>query len=253
MKIWKNRKSPKENPLTIESSLISDRLDQIIERINLAKERSGANQTVEIVAVTKTHPPELIVNAYNAGLQTIGENRIQEAENKFPALPSYLTATKRMIGHLQSNKAGRALKLFDTIDSIDSIKLAGKISNLALNQQRVIPVLLEVNTSNEESKFGFKTHQMEEMLSCCDLPGISVKGLMTIGPLVPEIKEIRRAFITLRNLKERLNTQITATSNILKYLSMGMSGDFEIAIEEGSTMVRLGTALFGVRQPYKTV
>ena len=226
---------------------LSDHLKQIQDRIGLAHERGGHSQDVKLVAVTKTHPAETIIEALDSGLTHIGENRIQEAESKFPKVPETTYVIKHLIGHLQSNKVNKALSFFDRIDSIDTVSLAEKISRKLLSEDRTIPALLEVNTSGETTKNGFEPIAVEDMLSCMELPGLQVEGLMTIGPLTDDEKAIRDAFITLRNLKERLNTERSGSLKLTE-LSMGMSGDFEIAIEEGSTMVRLGTALFGPRR-----
>ncbi|NOZ04601.1 MAG: YggS family pyridoxal phosphate-dependent enzyme [FCB group bacterium] len=229
---------------------LTENLERVQERIAAAVDRSGIKRTVKLVAVTKTHPHDMIVAAYRAGVTDIGENRVQEAEKKFPKLPELPGLTKRMIGHLQSNKVNKTLELFETIDAVDSVKLARKIGKRAIFLERVVPVLLEVNTSGESSKFGFSPSNTDEMLACLSIDGIRVEGLMTIGPLTKNVKAIRNAFIQLRELKEELNQQRPENVPALSELSMGMSGDFEIAIEEGSTMVRLGTALFGPRRAY---
>ncbi len=220
-------------------------------RITSAVARSQSDRPVKIIAVTKTHPARTIVEAYTAGLFNIGENRIQEAEKKFFALPLLPKLQKHMIGHLQTNKVNRAVNLFDKIDSVDSLKLANKINSAALSTDKKSKVLLEINTSGEEAKFGFDPEHIDGMLTCIELPGLKVQGLMTIGPLTQDTDQIRKAFIQLRKLFNSLNSQLPANIDLLTELSMGMSGDFEIAIEEGSTMVRLGTILFGPRQPYE--
>jgi len=229
---------------------LTENLERVQKRIIAAVDRSGFKRTVKLVAVTKTHPPDIIIAVYRAGITDIGENRIQEAEKKFPKLPDLTGLTKRMIGHLQSNKVNKALELFETIDAVDSIKLARKIGKRAILLERTIPVLLEVNTSGERSKFGFAPSETDEMLACLSIEGIRVEGLMTVGPLTKDVKAIRKAFIQLRRLKEELNQQRPKNVPAISELSMGMSSDFEIAIEEGSTMVRLGTVLFGPRQAY---
>jgi pyridoxal phosphate enzyme (YggS family) len=188
---------------------------------------------------------EEIEGALRAGVTDIGENRVQEADNKFNQAKEVLPKlTKRLVGHLQSNKTKKALQLFDTIDSVDSIKLANKIGKCP--DVKVIPVLLEVNTSGESAKFGFDPLNIDDMLQCLEVDGIDVQGLMTIGPLTKDKQAIRGAFIKLRDLLDQINSQ--RQNKKLSELSMGMSGDFEIAVEEGATMVRLGTALFGARR-----
>jgi pyridoxal phosphate enzyme (YggS family) len=226
---------------------LKENVEQVRARIENAQQRSGNTNPVEIVAITKTHSHQIIGDVVKAGLQTIGENRIQEAEEKFSNVLDLLPKiTKRLVGHLQSNKINKALQLFDAIDSIDSLKLAKKLGDKIKQKDQKIPVLLEVNTSGESAKFGFEPSNIENLLACFDIEGIVIKGLMTIGPLTPIEKEIRNAFRTLRRLSDSINSQI-GRDKAIKELSMGMSGDFEIAVEEGSTMVRLGTILFGPR------
>ena len=153
--------------------------------------------------------------------------------------------TKRFIGHLQTNKINNCLELFDTIDSVDSTRLAQKISSRAKAFNKHPPILLEVNTSGEVQKHGFTPQQRNEMLFCLEEPNIRITGLMTVGPRTTNKKQIRKAFVALRNLRDSINQELGNAA--LKDLSMGMSGDYEIAAEEGSTMVRIGTALFGKR------
>jgi len=220
---------------------IKEKVSVINDKIEQAKIRGGVNQPVSIVAVTKTRPFSIIEQSYKAGIYSIGENRIQEAKEKFQSFDSMPNISKRFIGHLQSNKINKCLDLFDTIDSIDSLKLIKKISKTTLAQQKTISVLLEINTSGEKSKRGFKPNQIDEISECLEINNINVNGLMTIGPHTDDRKKIRNSFKTLRRIKQLINNPR------LKELSMGMSGDFEIAVEEGSTMVRLGTVLFGNR------
>ena len=224
---------------------IKDNLRDVRNRIKSAKDRKSINQAVQVVAVTKTHPLAVIRECYKAGIGSIGENRVQEASEKFQNFSGFSGITKRFIGHLQTNKVKKCLDLFDTIDSVDSIKLARKISNLAESLGKIIPVLLEVNTTKEKQKHGFLSDQLEEMISCVAFPGINVRGLMTIGPVTRKKNETRQSFITLREVKESLNDKLKEKK--VTELSMGMSSDFEIAIEEGATHIRIGTALFGAR------
>lgn len=227
---------------------IKENVESVKERIVTAQLRSDNKAPITIVAVTKTHPASIILEARQAGLDTIGENRVQEAEDKFSKIAEILpNITKRLVGHLQSNKINKALNLFDTIDSVDSLKLASKIGKKAVSLNRTIPILLEVNTSGESAKFGFIPDNIDEMLACFEIQGIEIQGLMTIGPLTSDIKRIRRAFITLRELRNSIKNQLIKNVDKFTELSMGMSGDFEIAVEEGATMVRLGTVLFGQR------
>ena len=229
---------------------LSGNLIEIREKIIRAQRRGGFNHPVLIIAATKTHLPQIIEQAYASGLRCIGENRVQEAEEKFSLLPNLPGLEKRMIGHLQSNKINKAISLFDSIDSINSLSLAEKLNVRAISRGKTVSILLEINTSGEETKSGFDPQNDEEMLACFELSNIKIKGLMTVGPFVEDQKEKRQAFSLLRKLKEGANSQIPNGYPKMKELSMGMSGDFEIATEEGGTMVRLGTALFGPRREY---
>jgi pyridoxal phosphate enzyme (YggS family) len=227
---------------------IKEKVETVRERIASAQQRSDNIAPVKIVAITKTHPASIIAEIKRAGLETIGENRIQEAEDKFSQCTETLqTIIKRFVGHLQSNKINKAINIFDTIDSVDSLKLASKIGNNAVSLDRTIPILLEVNTSGESAKFGFNPDNIDEILACFEIKGVALQGLMTIGPLTTDTSRIREAFIALRELQNSIKKQLTKNVDQFTELSMGMSGDFEIAVEEGATMVRLGTVLFGHR------
>lgn len=225
---------------------IADNLRDIRAHIESAKTRRGTNQAVKIIAVTKTHPFSIINACYNNGIRSIGENRVQEAIKKFQKLSGVPMLIKRFIGHLQTNKVNRCLDYFDTVDSVDSVRLAKKISDRAKHLNRTIQILLEVNTTNEEQKNGFLPEQIGEMLYCSTLSGINIEGLMTVGPLTKNEKDIRSSFGLLRKTKEDLNSKLNKKK--INELSMGMSNDFQIAVEEGSTMIRIGTALFGKRR-----
>tara|TARA_B110000014_G_C20067242_1_gene556271 strand:- start:435 stop:1124 length:690 start_codon:yes stop_codon:yes gene_type:complete len=220
-------------------------IKEIETRVHLAQARGGYNHSVELMAVTKTHPFLTIEDSYNAGIKTIGENRIQEASKKFQSFKLMPEITRRFIGHLQSNKVNKCLEYFDTIDSIDSLKLAKKVSTASKLRGKKTPVLLEINTTRESQKNGFQDEQFDEVSACFDEPGLMINGLMTVGPNTKDITKIRKSFISLRNLKNKINDSVQGARLI--ELSMGMSGDFEIAVEEGSTMIRLGTALYGKR------
>ena len=226
---------------------LKDTIKSIRSKIESAQKRGGFSHPVQLIAVTKTHPFSLIKECSDAGITAIGENRIQEASKKFASFDSMPDLSRRFIGHLQSNKVNKCLELFDTIDSVDSVKLLKRISNIALKQERTIHVLLEINTSGETQKHGFLPDQLDEIRECFNLPSINIKGLMTVGPITADKEKIRDSFIQLRALRKKIN-QSVIQSDMLE-LSMGMSGDFEIAVEEGSTMIRLGTALFGKRSP----
>ena len=229
--------------------MFAQNLAALQEKIIKAVDRSGVPRKVELIAVTKTHPAETIRLAYEAGIKSIGENRIQEALVKFPHITDLTGVTRRMIGHLQSNKVKKCLNLFDSVDSVDSLRLAKKINLHAKKEHRELLVLLEVNTSGESSKSGFFPEDVDAMLQCIAEPELRVEGLMTVGPLTKDEKTVRKAFQRLTTLREVINTQLDQETK-LSELSMGMSGDFEWAIEEGSTMIRVGTALFGDRNPY---
>ena len=204
------------------------------------------NHNVEIVAVTKTFSSEAILAAFEEGILNIGENKIQEAEYKFPQLPNLPKLKKRLIGHLQSNKVNKAINLFDTIDTIDSKKIAQRLDNSLKKTNKTKEVLLQVNTSKDIAKHGFDLNDQEQMLDIINYKHLVVKGLMTIGEFTRDEKKTRKTFILLRQLKDKLNDQLESDKKLTD-LSMGMSSDFNIAIEEGSTQIRLGTALFGSR------
>tara|TARA_B100000287_G_C20569782_1_gene756061 strand:+ start:259 stop:948 length:690 start_codon:yes stop_codon:yes gene_type:complete len=227
---------------------IKENIESIEKKIQAAKRRSGCKQNVEIIAVTKTRPFSIIEEVYREGLLSVGENRVQEAETKFKSFNKMPGFTRRFIGHLQSNKVKKCLRLFDTVDSVHKYKLLKKISVVAEQREKTIPVLLQINTSEEPQKNGFSPNQTEDLLRCFELKNVTIKGLMTVGPNTKDTKKIKDSFVLLRELKSLINNHLN--SNKISELSMGMSGDYEIAVEEGSTMVRLGTALFG-RRKYK--
>jgi len=220
--------------------VIRKNLRKIRERIDAAAKRSGQDaRGIVLVVVSKFRPVEAVQTVIDAGIEHVGESRVQEAEKKRHHLTG--SFTYRMIGHLQRNKAVDALRVFDSIDSVDSLRLARKLSEEAVKSGKTMPILIEVNTSGEQSKCGF--HAMETAAAVDEisaLPNLQLCGLMTIGPLTDEEKEIRCAFETARRLFEKLR-QGRAGFDVL---SMGMTDDFEIAIEEGSNMVRIGRAVF---------
>ena len=226
-----------------------ERLETIQQKIDFATQRGGSGRPVVIIAATKARPPDTVRKCCEAGIKHIGENRIQEAETKFENLERLPMVTKRFIGTLQSNKVNKCLALFDTVDSVDSIRLAKKIDKRSKTLGKTTPILLEVNTTKEKQKHGFWPDNIEDMVLCTTLKHINVKGLMTLGPRSKNEKETRKAFSLLRKVKDKINYEIG--ENQLVDLSMGMSADFEIGTEEGSTMVRIGTALFGPRTPLK--
>ena len=224
---------------------LDEKLISINEKIEIAQNKSIHKNIVKVIAVTKTHPFSFIEKSYNSNIYSIGENKVQEAEKKFSSFEKMPKIERRFIGHLQSNKVRKCLSLFDTVDAIDSVKLAKKISNIAKEINREITGLIEINTSGESQKKGFLPTQLNDIQSCLNLPNLKVVGLMTIGPNTKNIKRVRSAFKNLRELKDLINSK--SRNKNLSELSMGMSGDYEVAIEEGSTMIRLGTVLFGLR------
>ena len=223
---------------------IAQNLKKVSNQINKKKE---PGQEVRLVAVTKTRPPEQISAAIEAGVFSIGENRVQEAELKFPEITQINRVEKRLIGQLQSNKIKKAIRLFDTIDSVDSIRLAEKISKAAATIKKTQRVLIQVNTSEEKTKGGFKSRDIEEMLLCFNHNNIKIDGLMTIGPTKPDYNKRKRAFQSLKGLFTKINRRLPQDKKMTE-ISMGMSGDFELGVESGSTMVRVGTAIFGKRE-----
>ena len=224
---------------------LSENLNKIIETLKATQRKSGATQKVTIVAATKTQPFSIIEKTYSLGVHHIGENRIQEAAAKFKSFENMPKITKRFIGHLQTNKVNKFFDMFDTIDSIDSFKLANKINNKAKDANKSIPALLEINTSGDENKKGFKPKVCDQIIRCLNLDNLNVSGLMTLGPLTRDIQRTRKAFVDLRKFSDSLNKELG--SEALIDLSMGMSGDYTIGVEEGSTMIRVGTSLFGAR------
>ena len=224
-----------------------DRVQEVRENIQKALQASNRKNRVTLVAATKTQDIKFVKECIENGIVNIGENRVQEAHEKLSQLQINASqCVKRMIGHLQSNKINKALSIFDTIDSIDTVSLAKKISAKIENKDQNIQTLLEINTSYEQNKFGFLPEDNEGMLESIELTNINVRGLMTLGPNTNNETEIERSFSRLRKTKETLNKQLPKELQLTE-LSMGMSGDYEIAIRQGSTMVRLGSALFGSR------
>jgi len=222
-----------------------ENLPRVQEAIATAAGRVGRRpEEVRLVAVTKSHPPEALKAALAAGIRDLGENRIEELEEKVGMLGRGF-ATWHMVGHLQSRKARMAVESVDLLHSVDSFKLARRLSGFALETGRRLPVLIQVNASGEDAKTGFSRDEaLEAIHQILELPGVDVRGLMTMAPFVEEEDILRGTFSALRRLRE-------AAERLPGYegreLSMGMTNDFELAVEEGSTMVRIGTALFGER------
>ena len=225
---------------------LASRLEDVRRHMAEAARRSGRLPgEITLVAVSKTVPVELVKIAYNLGVTDFGENRVQEALTKIAGFhPQGMRW--HMIGHLQSNKAGKAAGSFDFVESVDSLHLAQALSRHAGEQGKRLPVLLQVNVAGEESKEGMALDEAPALArQIAELPAITVQGLMTIAPLVEDAEEVRPVFRGLRNLRERLQNEIPQCS--WQHLSMGMTGDYRVAIEEGATIVRIGRAIFGER------
>jgi hypothetical protein len=223
---------------------VAQNLERIHERIDAALKRAGRRDEVTLVAVTKTITADKIAEAYRCGVRYFGENRVQEFKEKRLALPS---ARWHLVGHLQTNKARLAVELFDRVDSVDSVRLAEKLAHAVGGQGSKLPVLIQVHLGEEPSKHGVAPGEVEALLQqVAKLETLQVEGLMTIPPFSDNPEETRPYFRQLRTLAERLErSRIPGVS--MRELSMGMTNDFEVAIEEGATQVRLGTAIFGPR------
>lgn len=236
---------------------LESNLGSVRERIAAAARRAGRSPgEVTLVAVTKTQPPEVIQAAYDLGLRHFGENRVGEAEDKIGELPRDITW--HMIGHIQSRKANRIAPQFQVVHSVDRLKLAQRLDRVHPDDSPPLPILLEVNISGEESKYGFAANrwdsdpaeraalvgEVEEMLA---LRRLHLQGLMTMAPIVPDAESARPVFLRLRQLRDELAT--TFPSADWHHLSMGMTDDFEVAIEEGATLVRIGRAIFSPELP----
>jgi pyridoxal phosphate enzyme (YggS family) len=220
-------------------------LESIRQRIKAACDRCDREpNSLTLMAVTKTQTPEIVGAAAELGLLVFGENKVQEAKAKIPLSPGKLRW--HFIGHLQSNKCRDAVQLFQMIQSVDSLPLAREINKRADEAAKTMPILLEINLAGEASKFGYRPQQLlAELNEINSLPRIEIHGLMIVPPWSPDAENSRPHFRRLRELKAECEEMLGAP---LPHLSMGMSGDFEVAIEEGATMVRIGTALFGSRK-----
>jgi pyridoxal phosphate enzyme (YggS family) len=227
---------------------LASRLDSLQKKIRAACDRVGRDPAqVTLLAVTKGVPPEMIRAAADLGLNVFGENKVQEARLKISACPSRYRW--HMIGHLQSNKCRDAVHFFEMIQSVDSLAIAREINKWAEKAGKDMPVLLEVNVAGESSKFGYRPEQLlAELGELNALRRIEIQGLMTIAPWTEEPEKVRPIFGKLAEIKSGCEKILGAP---LAHLSMGMSGDFEIAVEEGATIVRVGTALFGARAQLK--
>ncbi|MBQ9896075.1 MAG: YggS family pyridoxal phosphate-dependent enzyme [Synergistaceae bacterium] len=222
---------------------INENILKIRERIAKAAQRAGRNfEDIKLLAVTKTHELDFIKNAFDK-VDLIGENRVQEALNKFKDFK--LNLDLHLIGHLQANKARKAVELFNSIDSIDSIEIAERVNKIACELNKNINILIEINTSGEINKTGAEPEKFFEILDkVVSLKNLKLDGLMTVGPISQDEIIIRKAFEMLRNFAEKARER---TGLELKDLSMGMSGDFELAILEGASIVIIGRLIFGER------
>ena len=226
---------------------VAENYREIEERVRAACARSGRDpKNVTLIAVSKTKPVSMLMEAYDAGARVFGENKVQEITEKVPAMPK--DAKFHMIGHLQTNKIGQVIDKVSLIHSVDSLHLAEKIEKEAAKRDLIMDILLEVNVAREESKYGFF---LEEVIPALETigkyPHLHVKGLMTIAPNVENAEENRIHFKNLYQLYVDIKSK-NIDNGTMSALSMGMTGDFEVAVEEGATMIRVGTGIFGSRQ-----
>jgi PLP dependent protein len=238
---------------------IAENIATVRESIAAACARANRQpDEITLIAVSKTHPAERVVEAITAGMQHFGENRVEESAVKIPAVRALTTipVTWHMIGHIQSRKAKDVPLLFQCVHSVDHVKLASKLSALALERQQTLDVLLEINVSGEEAKYGFQAAHWEQdgavrsqlweaVRQVQALPGLHVRGLMTMAPIVEQMEQARPVFAALAKLRTALAESLQLP---LPDLSMGMTDDYPVAIEEGATLVRIGRAIFGERQ-----
>jgi pyridoxal phosphate enzyme (YggS family) len=226
-------------------SEVGKNLERVRAQIREAAGKAGREaEDVQLIAISKTHDAERVREAHAAGQNVFGESRVQEARTKIPELPSSLRW--HFVGHLQKNKIRHALPLFELIHSVDSLELARDIDRIAQEEGLHPRVLLEVNVAGEGSKFGFPPDKLrDEMESLLSLGRLSIEGLMALPPLAPEAEASRKFFVQLRELRDALEKEFDVK---LPQLSMGMTNDFTVAIEEGATLVRVGTAIFGERR-----
>lgn len=226
---------------------IRENLSKIQDRITVAADRSGQDpHSVCLVAVSKTKPVDLILEAIDAGITDVGENRVQEANSKRDQINR--SVRWHLVGHLQTNKVKQALQTFDLIHSVDSLRLLAEIDRRSAQLSRQTDVLIQVNTSAEPSKYGIEPDQTLNLIEAAlDHTHVRIRGLMTIGVFLADLEAVRPSFVLLRELREKiLARQFPGVE--MEYLSMGMTNDFEVAIEEGANLVRIGTAIFGSRE-----
>lgn len=230
----------------MSDSVLKDNYTEVLNRVKKACTKAERNpEDVTLIAVSKTKPVEMLQEVYDCGCRDFGENKVQEIMDKYEKLPSDIRW--HMIGHLQTNKVKYIVDKVYMIHSVDSIKLAKEISKEALKKNVTVKVLLEVNVAKEETKFGLLTEEVFDFYNeVVDLPGLKVCGLMTIAPYVENSEENRQYFVNLKQLMVDIAAENTDNISVGE-LSMGMTGDYEVAIEEGATFVRVGTGIFGER------
>ena len=229
----------------MEPDVLAGRVAEVRERIERARERAGRSGEVTLVAVTKTHPAQVVRAAIRAGVADVGENRVQELEQKVPDVGREAVRW-HLIGHLQRNKVAKVLPLFDLLHSLDSLRLAQALSEAAVKAGTTVRALVEVNSAGEETKGGVPAAEAVDVVGrMAALPGLELRGMMTMAPFTDDADVIRRAFRATRELCEETARQVAGFRG--HELSMGMSNDFEIAVEEGATLVRVGSSIFGER------
>jgi len=237
--------------------MISNNIKVILEKIDFAARKNKRNrEDIIVVGITKGIAVDEIIKAIDSGIDQIGESKIQEAEQKLPKLANYVKDKRinlrfHMVGHLQTNKVNKALSMFNMIQSVDSLKLAQKINEISSKNDKYADILIEVNTSGEASKFGVAVDEAIPFLrEMCNFGRIRIKGLMTMAPFSENQEQSRPYFRKLRQLRDKINE---VSDSVFKerikmdYLSMGMSQDYQVAVEEGANMVRIGTSIFGER------
>ena len=232
----------------MEASIIERNIRAVQRKIAAAAAASGRlPETINLLAISKTFPVESIAQAAAAGVSRFGENRVQEAEAKIPVFREYTGLEWHLVGHLQTNKVRRAVELFDCIHSIDSTRLAEKLNQVCIETGKELSVFLQVDLGKEETKFGADPARIPEIIEAVSsMKGLRLDGLMTVPPYFDDPEQTRPFYIRLRELRDALESEQPGCLG-RRHLSMGMSHDFEVAIQEGATIVRIGTSIFGSR------